>query len=233
MTETSMTENTPAAFFDVDGTLTSERVWRGMLEYFRQRGVNRATHYLYMLRNYPSYILRKLGLISEVTFRIPWAANMAMYVKGMTPQECESIWNWVTTDYMRGNWREDILAILQDHIKRGEPVVLVSSGPYPMVKRIAMHIGTDHAVGTELELIDNLYTGRSLRPVCIDSYKASMAQDYLSGRGIRVDFANSHSYADSMTDLHLLEMVGNPVAVYPDQDLREIAIHRRWRVIPE
>lgn len=33
-----------AAFFDVDGTLTSERVWRGVLEYYRRRGGRKWTY---------------------------------------------------------------------------------------------------------------------------------------------------------------------------------------------
>lgn len=52
-----------AAFFDVDGTLTSERVWKGMLEYFQLRGLRRGTHFLYVGLHYPTYIFRKLGMI--------------------------------------------------------------------------------------------------------------------------------------------------------------------------
>ncbi|MEJ2264139.1 MAG: hypothetical protein P8X95_11875 [Anaerolineales bacterium] len=33
-----------AAFFDVDGTLTTTRVWEGLMEYFRQRDLRRWTN---------------------------------------------------------------------------------------------------------------------------------------------------------------------------------------------
>ena len=45
------------------------------------------------------------------------------------------------------------------------------------------------------------------------------------------DFALSCAYADSISDLGLLEMVGTPVAVCPDSGLRQIAVERGWRVM--
>ena len=38
-----------------------------------------------------------------------------------------------------------------------------------------------------------------------------------------LDLAGSYAYSDSITDLPMLEAVGNPVAVNPDKDLRREA----------
>jgi HAD superfamily hydrolase (TIGR01490 family) len=221
-----------AAFFDVDGTLTRVRVWKGMLEYFQERRLRRGTHLLYMLLHYPTYVLRKLGLMSEAAFRRPWAADMAWYFRDETPEGCQDIWNWITDQYLPGNWRDDVREILESHLAAGEAVVLVSSGPLPLIQHIAHHLGTDHAVGTDLETRDGRYTGRSLKPICIDTYKASMAQDYLQKNSFNIDLTGSHSYADSTSDLPILEMVGHPVAVYPDIDLLKIAKMRKWKILP-
>jgi hypothetical protein len=43
-----------------------------------------------------------------------------------------------------------------------------------------------------------------------------------------VDLSASYAYADSISDLQLLEMVSNPVAVYPDERLRQVARDRGW-----
>ena len=228
-----MGDKQSAAFFDVDGTLTKERVWRGMLEYFKMNGMKRGTHYAYLLLHYPTYILYKARLISEVTFRKPWAANMAWYLRGYQPKECDPIWDWIVTVFMHGNWRDDVLSILHANLNQNNPVVLVSSGPIPIIARIAKHFGCEHAVGTNLEIKDGRYTGRSLRPICIDTYKASMAKEYLARIGIQIDYQNSTAYADSTTDLSMLEMVGHPTAVYPNSGLREIATRRDWRLFPE
>ena len=204
-----------------------------MLDYFQQRGLRRGTHLFYMGLHYPTYILRKLGLISEAVFRKPWAENMAWYFRGYTPQQCQAIWDWITEEYLPGHWRDDIRTVLESHLKAGEPVVLVSSGPLPLIQHIAREVGTEHAVGTQLEMRDGRYTGRSLKPICIDTYKASMAQEYLQQLGLDIDYPGSHSYADSSSDLVVLEMVGSPVAVYPDEGLRKVAERRGWRILPE
>jgi phosphoserine phosphatase len=44
------------------------------------------------------------------------------------------------------------------------------------------------------------------------------------------DLRASYAYADSISDLPMLENVGNPVAVNPDHRLARIARDRRWAV---
>ena len=45
------------------------------------------------------------------------------------------------------------------------------------------------------------------------------------------DLAESFAYSDSHTDLPMLEVVGNPVAVNPDTELRKIATERAWPIV--
>jgi HAD superfamily hydrolase (TIGR01490 family) len=221
-----------AAFFDIDGTLTSERTWKGILDYFQRRGERRGTHLLYMAVHYPLYFMRRLRLISESDFRAPWAAHLAWYVRGYTVQQADDLWDWAIDKFISQYWRTDTRALLEAHCESGDLVMLVSSGPLPLVQRAALQLGVDHAVGTRFEIQAGLYTGRSLDPVCIDAYKASLPLDYLRTRGLKVDLEASYAYADSLADLPMLEMVGHPTAVYPDPGLQKIAAQRRWRIIP-
>jgi phosphoserine phosphatase len=45
------------------------------------------------------------------------------------------------------------------------------------------------------------------------------------------DLAASYAYTDSVSDLPMLEAVGNPVAINPERELLELAQERGWRVI--
>lgn len=45
-----------------------------------------------------------------------------------------------------------------------------------------------------------------------------------------IDLANSYGYSDSITDLPMLELVGNPVAVNPDRELTRVAHDRDWEM---
>jgi HAD superfamily hydrolase (TIGR01490 family) len=222
-----------AAFFDVDGTLTTTRVWKGLMDYFSRRNERRGVHALFLGLHYPLYFAKRLGLISESSFRSRWAADLAWYFKGSTPPQAARVWDWMAAEYMTPHWRADSLGLLQQHRAQGDLVLLVSSGPDALIRRIAQQLGAEHGIGTRFEQADGRYTGRSLHPICIDGFKASLAQDYIRQAGLDVELADSYAYADSTSDLHLLEMVGHPVATYPDQGLRPIAVERGWQIFPD
>jgi len=222
-----------AAFFDVDGTLTSEHTWKGLLDYFQVRGLRKTTLAVYMATHYPLYFLRKMNLISEGNFRAPWTAHLAWFVRGYSPEQANEVWAWAVDHYLVNYWREDTRKILSDHLQRGDLVMLVSSGPLPLVQYIARELGAQHAVGTRYEVRDGRFTGKTSPPVVIDEQKARVARQYLQTHKIEIDMPGSSAYADSIADLQLLEMVGNPVAVYPDDRLRAIAQQRGWRIHPD
>lgn len=221
-----------AAFFDIDGTLTSERTWKGLMDYFQQHRLRRGVHLAFMAAHYPLYFLRRMRLISESAFRSPWAAHLAWYVRGFTPEGAQPVWEWAA-GYLSRYWRPDTRAILDDHRRSGDLVMLVSSGPLPLVERIAEILGAEHFVGTRFEVVNDRYTGRALPPVVIDEIKARAALDYLQEKGIQIDLRASYAYADSTPDVSLLEMVGHPVAVYPDAGLKAYAQQRDWAIFPE
>lgn len=220
-----------AAFFDVDGTLTTTRVWKGYLAYFKQHRMKRGTHLWFLLLHYPLYFIRRVRLISEISFRTIWASDLAWYLRGVSVQGSTAIWDWIVSEYLPPYWRQDIRAVLVSHREAGDLVMLVSSGPQPLIERIGQELGADIAIGTRMEQNDGRYTGRNLAPVCIDESKSELAKQALAERNLIIDLDASTSYADSVSDLRLLEMVGNPVAVYPEAALETIARQRKWRII--
>ena len=49
--------------------------------------------------------------------------------------------------------------------------------------------------------------------------------------GLQIDWENSYAYGDSFSDLPVLELVGNAVAVRPEEKLRSLANERGWEII--
>lgn len=225
-----------AAFFDIDGTLTSENVWRGIMAYFNSHNLRRGTYAAFMLSHLPLYYLYKAGLLSELAFRTPWAANLAWFFRGMRIDEAEVIWDWVVEDFLNkyNYWRPDSCRLIGQHLAEDDIVMVVSSGPEPLIVRLAEEMEIPYAVGTRLEIGSNgRYTGQSLNPICIDHFKASLAKEHLTELGVSVAYEESFAYADSITDLQMLEMVGNPVAVYPTPALRVVAEQRGWEIFEQ
>jgi len=220
-----------AAFFDIDGTLTSERTWKGFMDYFRQKGTHKLTYVRFVSLHYALYFLYRLGIVSARTFRGLWAADLAWFVRNETPENLEPLWDW-SVQYLKPYFHQDVIAILKEHQQAGDIVCLVSSAPLPLVKRFAQEFGVDHAVGTILMTQNGWYTGHSLKPVCNDIHKVHYTKKYLKEKQLTFDPSKSSAYADSITDLALLEMVANPVAVYPDKELQITAEERGWRIFP-
>lgn len=227
-----MTNLQKAAFFDVDGTLTTERVWKGMMTYFKMHHLRRGTHLVFMVYHYFLYLLHKLKLISQSGYRKPWAANLAWFLRGMTEPQAQEIWDWVANHYLPPFWRSDILENLHKHMEQGDLVMLVSAGPASQLRTIAKTLGVSHAIGTEFILKNGKFTGKAAT-VCIDEEKATMAKEYLSRQNLAIDYKASTTYADGASDVHLLSMVGNPVATYPDEILAKIAADRGWKIYPQ
>ena len=183
-----------------------------------------------MAYHYPLYILYKLGVITEGTFRKPWPAHLGWYLRGYSVEQTDQIWNWIINNYLNQHFRDDTCQILNQHQQEGDLTVLVSGAPTQLLSLLAVQIGADHAVGTDLEVVGEIYTGRSSGPSCVGENKVTLTKKLLDQHGIQIELNASYAYADSISDKHLLEMVGNPVATYPDAKLRALAQERDWEI---
>ena len=220
-----------AAFFDIDGTLTSANVWRGLMDYYAGRGERRWTHLAFAAVHYPLAMLRPVGLIREATFRRLWGGHLPWYFRGADAGQMEALAHWVAYEFASRVTRPDILRRLQAHQSAGDLVVLVTGAPVELGREIGTMWGVTHVVGSVAEMRAGRYTGRLSGPPCIDEQKSIYARRYCAEHGLDVDFAASHAYADSYSDMGLFEMVGHPVAVYPDRALAEHAARCGWEVV--
>jgi len=123
----------------------------------------------------------------------------------------------------------EALFLIDEHARQGREVYIVSASPEEIVRPIARHIGVTNVIATRVK------TDAQGRYVAeIDVYamgpgKAEAMRALAERTGI--DLANSYAYSDSVTDLPMLEAVGNPVAVNPDKDLRREAEEREWPIL--
>jgi HAD superfamily hydrolase (TIGR01490 family) len=131
------------------------------------------------------------------------------------------------------NVRPDVLDRLRRHQADGHLVTLVSGTFAPFLELIARKLNVPHAIGTPLEMRDGRYTGRIVPPLCQSEGKPYRVQAYFAEQGLDVEWAASFAYADHDTDVPLLDLVGRPVAVYPDEGLLGQAQVRGWPVMGE
>jgi HAD superfamily hydrolase (TIGR01490 family) len=123
----------------------------------------------------------------------------------------------------------EMLQIAYEHQDAGRPVFIVTAASNEMAEMLAHVLAFDGGIGTRSEIEDGVYTGRPGGPFTYRAGKAEEITRVADKRGI--DLSESYAYSDSESDLPMLELVGNPVAVNPDSALARIARDRGWRVI--
>lgn len=123
-----------------------------------------------------------------------------------------------------------MLAEVREHQDAGRPTFIVSAAGDGIVKLLAGVLDMDGGIGTRYELDEKgHYTGLLDGGLTYGDGKVGPILTYAQEHDI--DLGVSWGYSDSVSDLPMLEMVGNPVAVNPDAELAEIAAERGWRVM--
>lgn len=219
-----------AAIFDLDGTLFTGNVWRGLSRYLRRRHRNRRWLYGFLATHIPLGFLYQLHLMGGGEMRLIWSRHMSWMLRGMSVTEGARVFTWVADEYVMPLLRPGVVALLREHQAQGERTILLSGAPQPLLEIIGEQLGMEVAIGTQPEQRDGRYTGRMLEPICQGEGKAARLRAYLAGEDSDIDLSACSAYADSIFDLPVLEMVGHPVAVYPDEELAAVAVQRGWSV---
>jgi phosphoserine phosphatase len=86
----------------------------------------------------------------------------------------------------------------------------------------------DEVICARLRTKSGRYTGELLEAPPTGEARALLMADFAVAHGI--DLEQSVAYADSASDLPMLEAAGHPVAVNPETKLAAIARKRGWHV---
>ncbi len=120
-------------------------------------------------------------------------------------------------------------AAIAEHSEAGHRLVLLtSSSPYES-EAATEFFGLDDFLCTRYQTIDGRLTGEVIKPMCYGAGKVEHAGRW--ARDHDVDLAISYFYSDSITDLPMLQAVGNPRIVAPDPRLRRTARKNGWPVL--
>jgi len=122
-----------------------------------------------------------------------------------------------------------ILKILHDHNHNNDEMLLASATNSAVVNPIAKRLGFHNVIATEVEIIDDIYSGNYINGSALGEGKKHKVIQWMKLNGFR-DFKNTTFYSDSINDLPLLMEVEKPVAVNPDNQLREIALKNNWQI---
>jgi HAD superfamily hydrolase (TIGR01490 family) len=221
--------NIRAALFDIDGTLTSGgEVWGGLLHSPEVRRFKMVWLYGTAL---PHHLLSKVGIVSQAGFRDRWVRLMAWLMMGWSVEQAQPVYDLTVREYLIPMLRPDMVAILNQHKAAGHPVILVSTMFEGIVERFGAHLGADAALGSRVAFRDGRCLGRIVGQSCSGGRKVEFARRRLAQQFPALSLKDCAAYADSKSDIPFLEGVGYPVATYPDDAMRFVAMERGWRIV--
>jgi alcohol-forming fatty acyl-CoA reductase len=212
------------AIFDLDGTIMSTNVieqylWARLPELSRTQQLAEMGQ---VLRRLPSYLRaeqRDRGTFLRAVYRRYRGADLAALERFVDTSMAPHILNRLSPEAVRR---------IREHRGAGHTTVLITGVVRPLTRPIRplfdVIVAADLAVDEE-----GRCTGFLTGPPVVGESRAAWLKHYAAQQGIDLD--RSFAYADSHSDLPMLETVGNAVAVSPDIALMRAANRNRWSVV--
>ncbi|WP_067975269.1 HAD family hydrolase [Nocardiopsis trehalosi] len=211
------------AFFDVDETLITLKSMFAFYDYFLA-AVGHSEAEQDRLRDQAQALLTP-GLPRKEGNRL-FYRRFAGYA---TEEVAEHGQAWFEKRMAAGGlFHGDVLAALRRHRADGLNTVLVSGSFTACLDPIAEYAGADAVLCTRLEEREGVYTGGVLHSMIGDG-KAEAARSLIAELG--VPSADCHAYGDHTSDLDLLRLVGHPVVVGDQAEMRAEAAAHGWPVL--
>jgi len=215
-----------AAFFDLDKTLLpGSSLFPLAREMYRQKYFTVGD----LARLGTDQIrYRLIGTEAEGPMERARAASLEA-IRGRRREEVIGVGRAVAREELVPRIYPQAVELLQRHKRAGREVYIASSSPEDYIALLAEELAIDGVVGTRAEVVDDRYTGNLEGPMVHGPEKAARVKELAAERGI--DLNRSWAYSDSVNDVPLLELVGNPVAMNPDHQLLTMARKHGWQVL--
>jgi len=219
------TNKKPAAFFDCDGTLAPYTM----------------VHY-YLFMN-----MIKLKGIKKVLFLIKEGLLIPFYLlfdkfntnlfndyfnrkyKGLDYKELFKDYKDAFKFKIKDKIFNDMKKNIAKHREDGFDIVIISGSPDIIIKPIAEYLGADKYYTRSLEVKDGIVTGELKTNFMKTMAKDKAILDYTKQNNI--DLSKSYAYGDSIHDIAMFKLVGNPCLVNGSKKLKELAKKNKWNTI--
>ena len=211
------------AFFDLDKTIVARSSPLALgRSFFKEGLIGRS----WLIKSvYAQLMFHLMGADEDKMTKMQNAA--AKMTEGWEAEKVREVVNEVLEEVISPLIYAEALELMHDHRAAGRVVCIVSSSPAEIVEPLANMVQVNRFIASKPRIEDGKYTGE-LEFYAYGENKVKALRDLADELG--AELKNCFAYSDSVTDLPMLEAVGNPVAVNPDRELRKIADERGWTI---
>jgi HAD superfamily hydrolase (TIGR01490 family) len=209
-------------FFDLDKTLTNSISGKALAAAAFRKGL------------LSSWKLLNAAVLSiefrlRISDQLKIIDEMVSWVKGIPENSIDDLCTEVFNEVILPAVYKDALSEIELHKARNAKVVILSSALTTICRLMAENLNIDDIICSGLEVKNGFMTGRPLGHLCFGEEKAVRLKRYCEI--FNFSLSEAWYYGDSISDLHALSIVGNPVCVNPDKKLRKTAKRRDWKIV--
>lgn len=211
------------AIFDLDNTLIaddSDFLWGQFL--VEQGIVDRVIYERINAQFYEDYQQGTLDMIAFLRFAL----------KPLADHSLDQLHIWreqFLNEVIAPIYLQSAQNLVDKHRAQGHTLLVITATNRFITAPIVKMYGIENLIATTPELVEGRYTGEIVGVPCFQAGKVTLLNEWLAKTGETL--AGSYFYSDSHNDLPLLQLVENPVAVDPDDKLRQFAQSKSWKII--
>ena len=219
------TSDKTAAYFDIDGTIIDATVVH-YYAFYATAGFSRFRTALWTAAFLPRVVYYLvLDKISRSKFNRVFYRNY----RGMAASTLRERSDRHFEEVILPRHFEDAFKRITEHRDRGERVILITGSLDFIMRPLADAVHADELIAVSMTEDRGFLTGDLATKPIGDEEKARVMRQHAEENNI--DLAASYGYADSSSDLPMLESVGHATVVNPSGKLKQIARERGWKTV--
>lgn len=194
------------AIFDVDYTLTKRETL--------------AEFYWFMIKKSPKLIIHApKGIISAFLYAVKILdsqtakENFIAFIDGMQEENMQKLVEEFYEKKLSKIIYTDAIDTMKKLKSEGCKVYLISASAEFYLNELYKIKEVDKVIGTRFTSVGGKYSRKIAGKNCKGDEKVRRLMEVLKEEGMEVDFKNSYMFSDSLADLPLFNLVGNPYLI--------------------
>ncbi|MGB9601365.1 MAG: HAD family hydrolase [Verrucomicrobiia bacterium] len=220
----SVSANNGAVYCDVDGTLSHSNIVEPLI-WVKKRILKFPINYLGLTS---IFLLCPYWLILDKISRRKSNISIYKHYKNLPVAEVAKFAQIYYQRVFKKRIFQEAIEFLRIFRENGVRIVLISGGIDLFLDPMARELNAD-CLAVSLKKTNGFFTGEIDGEPLTGNIKAILLKQH--ARQNNIDLNISYALGDAIGDLDMLECVGNPIAVNPDNQLRKHAISRGWKIV--
>lgn len=211
------------AIFDLDNTLIagdSDYSWGAFL--VAQKRVDQALYKSMNEQFFADYEAGTLDILAYLAFSLS-------PLIGMSASDLEPLHSKFMAEIIQPMKLPKASQLIEKHRQAGDRLLVITATNRFIIEPIVRSLGIVEFLSTEPEFVNGRITGQIVGTPTFREGKVQRLNAWLEEN--HETLSGSYFYSDSINDLPLLSVVDIPVAVDPDNSLRQMAGEQGWDII--